>query len=317
MREITRLPKLSPRKPDTHKGDYGRVLVVAGSVGMTGAAYLCSKAALRSGAGIVTLGTPESLYAIMSIKLTCCMVHPLPETDARSLSDAGKQQILALSEKHDVVAVGPGISLHPETKRLVLWLLQTIDKPIVLDADGINAVDDDLYALESAKREVVLTPHPGEMARLGKFSSPAEVQKNRLKIAMRFAQREGIVLVLKGHQTLVTDSQNLYVNTTGNPGMATAGAGDVLTGIIAGLIGQGFSAFEAAQLGTYIHGLAGDIAKKRKGEIGMIASDILDSVPRAFRIYAVEQARTSKVPEPPRPAEKRSEGKEGTAEKSR
>ena len=291
MQEIHRLPTLPARKPESHKGDHGSVLVLAGSVGMTGAAYLCTKAALRSGAGIVTLGIPESLNTIMEIKLTCCMTVPLPETDTRSLSDSGKQQILELSSGYDVVAIGPGLSRHPDTKRLVLWLLQMLDKPMVLDADGVNALDDDLYALEGSKRDVILTPHPGEMARLGGLTSAKDVQSNRLKIAMRFAQREGIVLVLKGHETLVTDSKRLYINSTGNPGMGTAGAGDVLTGLIAGLVAQGLSAFDAAQLGTHVHGLAGDIARHRRGEIGMVATDILDCLPRAFRLYQAEQTK--------------------------
>jgi len=160
---------------------------------------------------------------------------------------------------------------------------------------GKAALDDELYALGGAKKDVILTPHPGEMARLGGFSSPKDVQSNRLKIAMRFAQREGIVLVLKGHETLVTDAKRLYINTTGNPGMATAGAGDVLTGIIVSLVAQGLSAFEAAQLGVHIHGLAGDIARHRRGEIGMIATDILDRVPRALRLYQTEQAKAGEA----------------------
>ncbi len=295
MQEIKKLPNLAPRQPDTHKGDYGRVLVLAGSVGLTGAAYLCSKAALRAGAGVVTLGVPESLNSIMEAKLTCVMTHPLPETDARTLSTAGKQEILDLAERFDVVAIGPGLGAHPETKGLVLWLLQMLDKPIVLDADGINALDGDLYALERTRRDIVLTPHPGEMARLLGLDSAQEVQKRRLKIAMKFADKEGIVLVLKGHETLVTDAKRIYINKTGNPGMATAGAGDVLTGMIAAFIGQGLGAFEAAQLAAYVHGDAGDIAARRRGQMAMIATDILDALPRALLHYAEKQARAQQA----------------------
>ena len=296
MREIKKLPSLSPRRPDTHKGDYGRVLVVAGSVGMTGAAYLTSKAALRTGAGLVTLAIPESLNSIMEAKLTCVMTKPLPETDARTLSSEAKQELLDLSEEYDVIAIGPGLGRHPETKGLVLWLIQMLDKPIVLDADGINAIDNDLYAIERTRKEIVLTPHPGEMAKLLGLSSAEDVQKRRMKIAMKFAEKEGIVLVLKGHETLVTDAQRIYINSTGNPGMATAGAGDVLTGMIASLIGQGMEAFDAAQLGAYLHGRAGDIAARRLGQMAMTATDIIDALPRALAHYArkLERARKAK-----------------------
>lgn len=291
MREIKKLPKLTAREPDTHKGNYGRVLVLSGSVGYTGAAYLCSKAALRAGSGLVTLGIPESLNTIMEMKLTCTITHPLPETEERTLSYEGKQEILDLSEDFDVVGIGPGLTTHPSTKRLVLWLLQMLDKPIVLDADGINAVDGDLYALERTRKEIVLTPHPGEMARLLGLPNAREVQKDRVKIAMQFAQNEGIVLVLKGHQTLVTDAQRMYLCTSGNPGMATAGSGDVLTGMIASFIGQSYGPFEAAQLGVYLHGKAGDLAERRRGEMAMIATDILDSLPRAFMTFQDKQAK--------------------------
>ena len=298
MREIKKLPVLRPRDADTHKGDYGRVLVLAGSVGYTGAAYLCAKAALRTGSGLVTLGIPESLNSIMEIKLTCVTTCPLPETDARTLSDEGGEEIVDLAKGFDVVAIGPGLSTHPQTKRLVLWLVQMLDKPVVLDADGINALDDDLYVLDRGAREIVLTPHPGEMARLLGLPSADDVQRSRLKTAMKFAERPGVVLVLKGHQTLVTDAERAYVNTTGNPGMATGGSGDVLTGMIASFIGQGLNAFQAAQLGVFLHGLAGDVAAKNLGQHAMIATDLLNAMPHAFAAYAAKQqnARVNKKP---------------------
>jgi len=295
MREIKKLPKLTRREPDTHKGNYGRVLVLAGSVGYTGAAHLCAKAALRTGSGLVTLGIPESLNTIMEVKLTCVMTHPLPETDERTLSYEGKQKVLDLSEDFDVIAIGPGLTTHPSTKRLVLWLLQMLDKPIVLDADGINAVDGDMYALERTRKQIVLTPHPGEMARLLGLPNAREVQKDRVKIAMRFAQNEGTVLVLKGHQTLVTDAERMYICTSGNPGMATAGSGDVLTGMIASLIGQGYGPFEAAQLAVYLHGKAGDLAARRRGEMAMIATDMLESLPRALMAFQIKQEKALRV----------------------
>ena len=293
MLKTKKLPKLNPRKSNSHKGSYGRVLVLAGSPGLTGAAYLCSKAALRSGSGIVTLGVPESLNSVMESKLTCVMTHPLPETKASTLSNKGKKEIMKLCESHDVVALGPGLSQQPETRELILWLIQNIDRNMVIDADGLNALSDKVNVLHKIKRHAVLTPHPGEMSRLTGLGSAKNVQKERLNTASQFIQsiqkksnNEGkLTLVLKGDKTIVADSRKVYVNRTGNPGMATAGTGDVLTGIIASLIGQGYDVFDASQLGVYIHGLAGDIAAKKKGEHSMIASDIIECLPDAFIKY--------------------------------
>ena len=272
------------------------MLVLAGSPGLTGAAYLCSKAALRSGSGIVTLGVPESLNSVMESKLTCVMTHPLPETKASTLSNKGKKKIMKLCESHDVVALGPGLSQQPETRELILWLIQNIDRNMVIDADGLNALSDKAKVLHKIKRQAVLTPHPGEMSRLG---SAKNVQKERLGTATKFVQsiqkklnNEGkLTLVLKGDKTIVANSRKVYVNRTGNPGMATAGTGDVLTGIIASLIGQGYDVFDASQLGVYIHGLAGDIAAKKKGEHSMIASDIIEYLPDAFIKYKKMKGR--------------------------
>ena len=293
MVKTKKLPKLNLRKRNSHKGSYGRVLVLAGSPGLTGAAYLCSKAALRSGSGIVTLGVPESLNPIMEAKLTCVMTHPLPETKASTLSNKGKKEIMKLCESHDVVALGPGLSQQPETRELILWLIQNIDRNMVIDADGLNALSDKVNVLQKIKRHAVLTPHPGEMSRLAGLGLAKDVQKDRLNTASQFIQsiqkklnNEGkLTLVLKGDKTIVANSRKVYVNRTGNPGMATAGTGDVLTGIIASLIGQGYDVFDASQLGVYIHGLAGDIAAKKKGEHSMIASDIIECLPDAFIKY--------------------------------
>jgi NAD(P)H-hydrate epimerase len=297
MVQVKKLPELTPRKKNTHKGNYGRVLVLAGSPGMTGAAYLCSKAALRSGSGIVTLGIPESLNPIMEVKLTCVMTYPLPETKASTLSNKGRKEILKLCETHDVVALGPGLSQHPETRELILWLLKNIDRAMVIDADGLNALTNNVNVLHKIKQNVVLTPHPGEMSRLTGLRSAKDVQKDRLNTATQFVKsiqgksgdEEKIVLVLKGDKTIVADYGRTYVNRTGNPGMATAGVGDVLTGIIVSLTGQGLDVFSASQLGVYIHGLAGDIAAKKKGELSMIASDIIDCLPDAFIKYKKER----------------------------
>lgn len=282
MYEVKNVQKVFSRKPDTHKGDYGRVFVLAGSRGMTGAACMCSTAALRAGAGVVTLGIPESLHGIVASMMTCVMTHPLPETHVKTLSELGRQDILDFSQQFDVVAIGPGLSRYPETKKLVLWLLQALDRPIVLDADGINALADNPKSMDQIKRQIVLTPHPGEMARLmGKTTQ--EVQSNRMEISRKFVEnRKNATLVLKGHRTIVINEEKFYINETGNPGMATAGAGDVLTGMIAALLGQQYAPFEAAQTAVYLHGLAGDIAAQEKGEISLIATDILDNLHRAF-----------------------------------
>ncbi len=293
MIKIKNRPKLNPRKSDTHKGSYGRVLVLAGSPGMTGAAYLCSKAALRSGSGIVTLGVPESLNPVLEVKLTCVMTRPLPETKASTLSNKARNEIMKLCEVHDVVALGPGLSQQPETRELILWLIKNIDRDMVIDADGINALKDNVNVLHKIKKNAVLTPHPGEMSRLTGLGSAKDVQKERLNTATRFIQsirkklsdENRLILVLKGDKTIVADYGKVYVNRTGNPGMATAGAGDVLTGIIVSLIGQGHDVFDASQLGVYIHGLAGDIAAKKKGELSIIASDIVEYLPDAFIQY--------------------------------
>lgn len=293
MIKVKNLPKLNSRKSNTHKGSYGRVLVIAGSPGLTGAACLCSKATLRSGSGIVTLGVPESLNPVMEAKLTCVMTHPLPETKASTLSNKGRKKIMKLCESHDVVALGPGLSQQPETRELILWLIKNIDRDMVIDADGLNALADNVNALHKIKRHAVLTPHPGEMSRLAGLGSAEDVQKDRLNTASQFVQsiqkklsnERKLILVLKGDKTIVADRGKVYVNRSGNPGMATAGAGDVLTGIIASLIGQGHDVFDSSQLGVYIHGLAGDIAANKKGELSMIASDITEYLPDAFIKY--------------------------------
>lgn len=286
MYEVKDVPKILQRSPDTHKGDYGRIFILAGSVGMTGAACLCSMAALRAGAGIVTLGVPESLHGIIATKLTCVMTHPLPETHLKTLSELGRQDILDFSQRFDVIAIGPGLSQYMETRGLVLWLLQNLERPIVLDADGINALADNPDIIDKIKKHVILTPHPGEMAHLVGAKSSQDIQSNRIEIAKSFVRgKKNLTLVLKGYRTIVMNEEKFYINTTGNPGMATAGTGDVLTGMIAALLGQNDTPFDAAQLGVYLHGLAGDIAAQEKGEISLIATDVLENLHKAFLTY--------------------------------
>ena len=276
---------LKPRAPDIHKGDLGHVLVVAGSAGLTGAAALCSLDALRAGAGLVTLGIPKSLQDVMAAKLTEVMTVPLPETPPRSLSLKALPELLSLIERITVVAMGPGLSQHSETKEVVRRLLPRLTKPTVVDADGLNALAEDLNVLKRLTLPVILTPHPGEMGRLARLSA-ADVQRDRERITKEFAKTYGVVVVLKGHRSLVANVDGeLYGNDTGNPGMATGGMGDVLTGMIAGLLGQGVSLFNAARLGVYLHGLAGDLAAEEIGEVGLIASDVLDRIPEALEQY--------------------------------
>jgi NAD(P)H-hydrate epimerase len=275
---------LFKRKAATHKGAYGHVLVVGGSIGFTGAPVLAAQAALRSGAGLVTLAVPEPVYFIVASQLTEVMVHPLPESPSGTLSVSGLATLYPLVLKSDVVALGPGLSQSPFAQKAVQKILTTVDLPIVLDADGINAVSGkDRVVLTKAKGPVVITPHPGEMARLLGIST-GQVQRDRLGVAKKAAKELKGVVVLKGHRTVVaTPTGRSYVNSTGNPGMATAGMGDLLTGMIAALIGQGLDPFTAAKAGAYLHGLAGDLAARRIGQVSLTATDVLASIPDAFR----------------------------------
>jgi len=287
LKEVKTLPAIYPRKRDAHKGDFGKIAVIAGSPGMTGAACLTARSALRSGAGLVTLAVPESLLPIVASQMTCVMTRPFAETVASTFALAALNDLLEFCGGMDAVAVGPGIGREHETQLLIRSLYEKLKCPVVFDADGLNALAADVGVLERVPggRPTVLTPHPGEMSRLMGVSA-ADVQKDRVKAAEGFTAQCLAVLVLKGAGTVVADREKVYVNSTGNPGMATAGAGDVLTGVIAALLGRGFGAFEAAQLGVYVHGLAGDLAKKEKGETGMIASDVLERLPDAFKSVA-------------------------------
>jgi len=283
QKPIKRLPK---RKNATHKGDYGHILVLAGSKGLTGAAYLTSQAALLSGSGLVTLGIPESLNSIMAKKLTEVMTLPLKETKEATLSLAAYKKISSFLKRIDVIAIGPGLSQNVSTKKLVRKLVVGINKPFVLDADGINAFVDNVNLLKKIKKLSIMTPHPGELARLLGVSVKS-IQKQRLKSAKDFVKKYKQILVLKGHKTIAASpNSKTYVNNTGNPGMASGGTGDILTGIIASLLGQGIAPFKAASLGVYVHGLAGDLAKKEKGETSLVATDLLNKLPLAFKKIA-------------------------------
>ncbi len=278
---IARFPK---RRAGSHKGDYGHVLVLAGSTGYTGAAYLASEATVRAGSGLVTLAVAKSLYPILAVKLTEAMVRPYPETKDGSLAISARNTILAFAKKCNSIAIGPGLSQNKETARLVRDIVVKLGGTITLDADGINAFCGYANHLKKAKGRLILTPHTGEMARLiGKTRE--EIQANRKDIALKCASEYNIVLVLKGHNTVVASPDGrLYVNETGNPGMASGGVGDVLTGVIAGFTAQGADPFDAAVLAVYFHGLAGDLAAKEKGFLSLTATDILNRLPEVLKI---------------------------------
>ncbi len=281
---ITAIKRIYPRQLHTHKGNYGRVFILAGSQGMSGSAYLCGYSALRAGAGLVYLGIPYSLNSIMEVKLTEVITIPLLQTREITLSIRAFNKIKQISENMDYMVIGPGISQNYSTRKLVHKIVAEINKPILLDADGINAFQDCVDFLKNRKaNSIILTPHLGEFARLLKLSV-SEIKKEREKLAKDFACKFNLTLILKGHNTIVVSPDGrCYVNTTGNPGMATAGSGDVLTGVIAALRTQGLDDYLASVLGVYIHGLAGDIAAEHKTQISMVAGDILESLPHAFQ----------------------------------
>lgn len=283
LESIDTIPKLPPRPRDSHKGRFGTVLVVAGSRGMAGAAALCGAAALRSGAGLVRVATAAEVQPVVAGFEPSYMTYPLP-CDESGLIDFGRARpaLEGLIATASVVAVGPGLGQSQETRQLVRFLLTETDRPLIVDADALNVLVGQTDLLGALKRPVILTPHPGEFARLiGKAVDEVQADRVRLAAAMAAAS-ETLVVVLKGSGTVVTDGRRYYINTTGNPGMASGGTGDVLTGVIAAILAQKLPAFDAARLGVFIHGLAGDVARDHHGEVGMIAGDIVDALPDAF-----------------------------------
>jgi ADP-dependent NAD(P)H-hydrate dehydratase len=282
---VTGLPRLAPRSADSNKGDFGRVLVIAGSRGMSGAAVLCASSALRSGAGLVKLAVPHEILPIVAAGNPCYTTLPLPQDDDGRLAAASLPVLVAEAATQDVVALGPGVGRSDTLRSLLPDLLAQVAQPVVLDADGVNAF---AHAPERLARPGgalrIITPHPGEFARLVQLKT-SDVQTRRQELAVNFARTHKLIVVLKGHGTLVTDGRRVYHNSTGNPGLATGGTGDVLTGLIAALLGQGLEAFASAQLGTYLHGLAGDLARDQLGEVSLIASDLLTYLSAAFRCF--------------------------------
>jgi len=268
MREM-----LHPREPDSHKGDFGHVLIVAGSRGKTGAAHLAALGALRSGAGLVSVATPGSVQPIVAAMGAEYMTVALPEHDGRVSSDA-VEQILALEQ--DVIAIGPGLGTGPEITAFVEALIERSDCPLVLDADALNALAGNTDRLQTGgSRQIVITPHPGEMGRLVGISTE-EVQASRLEIARNFAVAHHVYVVLKGHRTLIaTPDERVFINPTGNPGMATGGTGDVLTGMIAAWLAQLLDAEAACRLAVFLHGAAGDLAEAEEGQVALTATDVI------------------------------------------
>jgi len=283
-----RLPaQLLCRNKDTHKGSFGHILVLAGSARFSGAAVLCAKAAMRAGAGLVTLGIPESINpGFIKIKPAEIMTLPLAETKEITLGQEAFKKINDFIKQADVIVIGPGLTQNESTQALVRKIVSAIDKPAVIDADGLNALVSHLDILRKKREgmpQAILTPHPGELARLLGVKT-AKIQDKRKETAQKFAKDYRLTLVLKGHRTIVADYQkHLFINATGNPGMASAGSGDVLSGIIAAFLGQGLTPFSAAKYAVYLHGLAGDLAAKEKTQLGMIASDIIDKIPEAIK----------------------------------
>jgi ADP-dependent NAD(P)H-hydrate dehydratase / NAD(P)H-hydrate epimerase len=276
----------SPRPSNAHKGHTGHLLVIAGSTGKTGAAVMTATSAMRSGAGLVTLGIPASLNPVLEVQVIETMTEPLPETVNGILDETSVNRIMDLLSDKKCLAIGPGIGTATGTQKLFKHLLQENTKPVVIDADGLNILAGHIEILKDLDTPVVLTPHPGEMARLIGTTS-ADVQKNRIKCARDFSTKFNVHVVLKGARTVVAHPDGrVFINPTGNPGMASGGMGDVLTGIIAGFIAQGHSPELAAHAGVYLHGAAADSLVKNKGPFGYLATDVMNTLPEVIKTLA-------------------------------
>jgi hydroxyethylthiazole kinase-like uncharacterized protein yjeF len=277
-------PMTGPRLAESNKGSYGHVLVVGGSLGKAGSVAMAGMAALRAGAGLSTVATPKSVLGTVAGFYPELMTEPLPETDAGTISTSALDRIAELGKGKSVLAIGPGISRDPQTAELVRRLVAQPEVPMVVDADGLNAFEGRTDELNGKGRTLVITPHPGEMARLVGCTI-AHVQNDRLGVARKFAREHEVIVVLKGHRTLVVQPDGeAWVNTTGNPGMATGGTGDILTGMVAGTIAQHTKdALGAVLAAVHLHGLAGDVMRERVGEHSLVATDLLIGLPEAFR----------------------------------
>ncbi|MFH0807485.1 MAG: NAD(P)H-hydrate dehydratase [Elusimicrobiota bacterium] len=282
---------IQKRRPGSHKGDYGNILILAGSKGMTGAAVLSANACVRSGAGLVTLGIPENQQpAAAKRTLPEIMTLPLKETKDGTLSLNALNSILNFIGKHKIttLAVGPGLTTNFSTQKLVIEILKRAALPVVIDADGLNALNGKTEPLKESAAEIIITPHPGELTRLTRLSMNI-IQSKRAENTLKFAKENKVICVLKGNKTVVSDGKKVFINSTGNPGMAKGGSGDVLTGILAAFIFQvaGTTSKEkllnAGIVSVYVHGLAGDLAAKEKTQIAMTPSDIIENIPKALK----------------------------------
>ena len=268
---------LPDRDPWGHKGNYGKILLLCGSRGYTGAAALSAMGALRTGAGLVFLGVPESIYAIEAMKLNEPVVFPLPDEEGK-LSEIAIDEIVDRLSRMDAVLIGCGLGQSQGTMAVLKAVLETAECPVVVDADGINLLAQNISLLRERTAPTILTPHDGEFARLGGI-----LTEDRMTSAREFAKQMGCVLLLKGHRTCISDGEVCYENSTGNPGMAVGGSGDVLAGMIVSLLGQGIAPLEAAACGAWLHGAAGDLCASQLGQYGMLPTDMLNVLPRLLK----------------------------------
>lgn len=271
------LSLLPDRNPWGHKGNFGKLLLLCGSRGYTGAAFFAAMGALRSGAGLVFLGVPESIYGIEAVKLNEPVIFPLPDAGGRLSADA-VPEILTRFPQMDAVLVGPGLGQSGGTLAVVRAVLEKAKCPVVVDADGINVLSAHRDLLRGRKLPTILTPHDGEFARLG-----GVIGEDRMAAAAALAEELGCVALLKGHETCITDGTDGYLNPTGNPGMAVGGSGDVLAGVITALLGAGLPPLEAAACGAWLHGAAGDRCAAELGQYGMLPTDMLSALPRLMK----------------------------------
>ena len=282
MKITDSINKLPDRKADSHKGDFGKVCIIAGSLGMSGSAGLAGRGCLRAGAGLVRVAVAKSILPIVAAFEPSYTTIALPEDENGRISFDAMAMILNAAKENDVIAFGPGVGVSDDIKKILEKLITIPDLALIIDADGLNNLSKLRGWHRNLKASLILTPHPGEMKRLWSSVFREQMPDNRQQIAGKFAELTNTTVVLKGACTVVRDGKKLFLNTTGNAGMATAGSGDCLTGIIAALKAQKMSFFDSAVLGAYIHGLAGDIAAKNKGQISLIATDIIDCLADAF-----------------------------------
>lgn len=271
------LSLLPERKVQSHKGDFGKLLLICGSRGFTGAPSMAAMGALRAGAGLVFLAVPESIYEIEAIKLEEPVVCPLPDQNGM-IAESAEGQLSNMMRNKDAILIGPGLGQSQGTFAAVKTVLTHFEGPVVLDADGINVMKDHKDIVRGRRYPTILTPHAGEFQRLG-----GNIQEDRIDAAGKLAEELGAIVLLKGHDTVITDGTTFFVNPTGNPGMAVGGSGDVLSGIIVSLLGQGLAPIDAAACGAWLHGAAGDICAEEIGQYGMLPTDMLKVLPRLMK----------------------------------